>query len=433
MTKRMVLGAVLVVAGTAGMVWAGLADVVLNDGQVLFGEVTDTASGHRITMPGGGTTDIARSMVKEVRRYESPDDAYAKKSAALPKDDAKGHLELALWAHDQGMMDRMAEQARAVLATIPEHSAARLLMMIHEQSKLGPVTGGGDDRDGNGGGDGGGPTSQPELPTLTDRDINVIRVVELKPGEPLPMSFREGALEQAWTQLAALDPNRFGPREKNEFLRAPPNKQLELILSMTAVDLIAGIANMVTVNRDPTPLRVWKTRVQPWVLKNCATAECHGGPTGGTPWRLISARMTDDKTTYTNFYIMSQYQGPRGGRLIDRDLPQDSLLLQYALPKERSPRTHPLVKGNPIPVCLPSTEDAMYRGILAWIRDREIGGLRIRAVYNINYPPGSTSGPGSPGPGPGAGMDNRGLLNPGVTPDGPRPVQPWTRPDRAGR
>ncbi len=47
---------------------------------------------------------------------------------------------------------------------------------------------------------------------------------------------------------------------------------------------------------------------------------------------------------YTNFYILHKYAN-KDGRMIDRTKPEESLLLQYGLPREMTNTPHPDVPG----------------------------------------------------------------------------------------
>ena len=82
----------------------------------------------------------------------------------------------------------------------------------------------------------------------------------------------------------------------------------------------------------------------------------------------------------TNFYILTQTKID-GRRMIDRDTPEDSLLLQWGLPKADakfaapdSERWQPYFRG---------TDDDRYKDMLKWIE------LLIRAnqdtTYDIKY------------------------------------------------
>jgi hypothetical protein len=110
------------------------------------------------------------------------------------------------------------------------------------------------------------------------------------------------------------------------------------------------------------------------VLQNCATSGCHGGP-GAVKFSLIQPSESD-AATYTNFYLLQRYKKEskqaseslfaRGDlRMIDRQRPEQSLLLQYALPGSIAAQDHPdVLNYKP---ALRNVNDPRYKLVLDWI------------------------------------------------------------------
>src|SRR5947208_1038998 len=80
--------------------------------------------------------------------------------------------------------------------------------------------------------------------------------------------------------------------------------------------------------------------VQPYLLQNCATMGCHNG-TPAAKWNMVLPAESD-AATYTNFLRMEKYVkhfkqsddavfGTGDAKMIDRQRPEKSLLLQYSL------------------------------------------------------------------------------------------------------
>jgi hypothetical protein len=99
--------------------------------------------------------------------------------------------------------------------------------------------------------------------------------------------------------------------------------------------------NKIQLLSDPANMIAFRTRVHPFVLQNCATAVCHGGANAGDLRLVRPAAETNDRILYTNFYTLATYTNKNGDRMINRDEPRKSLLLQYGLPKSVATLKHP--------------------------------------------------------------------------------------------
>jgi len=130
------------------------------------------------------------------------------------------------------------------------------------------------------------------------------------------------------------------------------------------------------------------------VLAGCASAGCHNTPEAGN--FMLFERATDERSTYTNFFILQQYvrkvETPGGGggpfageqtqiRMIDRMRPQDSLLIHYMLPPAQAQYPHPQVQGYR-PVAR-DRNDPRVRDVLRWIASLN----SVVPNYQIDYTP----------------------------------------------
>jgi hypothetical protein len=107
------------------------------------------------------------------------------------------------------------------------------------------------------------------------------------------------------------------------------------------------------------------------ILTGCATAACHGGPAGGR--FFLYNPPENDAATYTNFYLLTQavMRTSNGERvMIDRSYPESSILALFGLPPEISKTSHPQVPGVAWRPIFRSTDDANYRTLITWIKDR---------------------------------------------------------------
>ncbi len=147
--------------------------------------------------------------------------------------------------------------------------------------------------------------------------------------------------------------------------------------------------NQVTVTSDPAALVAFRNLVHPYVLQNCATADCHGGEKAGN-FRIVVGG-NNPPTVYTNFYIMSIYVAKNGGgKMIDRDHPEKSLFLQYSLPQAAAGYPHP---GTVEVRKLGSVTDRRFQSMSAWVDSLGL----IRPDYGIKFevPKGTATRPAS--------------------------------------
>jgi len=193
---------------------------------------------------------------------------------------------------------------------------------------------------------------------------------------------------------------------------------------------------------DPPALFQYRRQIQPFLIANCATSGCHGGPTGAAKFHLVTPAESE-LAGYTNFYILQNYTkavkadssvfGKGDLRMIDRQQPERSILLQYALPGAIAEYDHPDVPGYRPAVR--GLNDPRYHQILDWI------GSSLKAEdpnYGIDYPvQGSTSAASQPASAPTtqpamAPAPERGGGGNFRNPPGTRPVRPAPVPAPAG-
>ncbi|MEM8873969.1 MAG: hypothetical protein AAGD32_06880 [Planctomycetota bacterium] len=148
-------------------------------------------------------------------------------------------------------------------------------------------------------------------------------------------------------------------------------KALYIIRNTDDPDLL----NDLVIRNDPASMRVWRQNVQPIVLQGCASAGCHGGtePVGGLQ---LYRNAQNENVAYTNFYNLATFEqevegeGMFGGgmkKMIDRQRPIDSLLLQYSLPANVADTPHPKPPGGQDIAMFRSTNDQRFRAIGLWI------------------------------------------------------------------
>ena len=147
------------------------------------------------------------------------------------------------------------------------------------------------------------------------------------------------------------------------------------------------LAQTIEITSDPADMIAFRNSVHPWILQNCATSACHGGEKAGKLRLYHPPGPANDAALYTNFYILSTYAPADGGKLLDRDQPEKSNLLQYALPKVTAAHAHP---GSLDVHRFGETGNAEYQNIENWIKGLAYPQPQYGIIYEL---PGSGPSP----------------------------------------
>ncbi len=403
------LWAVLVLAAPLA---ARQATVVMNDGRQVQGTVvaeTDTTLTLRIAEID---TPIAKDAIREVTFAQTVEEAYQAQRAQLKDEDLEGRFKLAQELYDSWSKSRdnaallLAQKELDELASrFPEDGrvpalrniiASRLKLQDTQAAKPEPS-----------------PTPTPSateptaaadpslagLPSerISEPDINLIRVFEVdmqSPNKPRITATRE-LRDRVLKDYADNDATPKGRTAQARFFSAQGHEVLSLLFKLRAREMYGEV----TVHDDPPALRTFKQNVHSrFVLNYCGTNECHGGKNAGALF-LFRAQPASDATVYSNFYALHAYSNA-SGVMIDRESPQSSLLLNYALPTNLSRVPHP--SGAAVPGWKPllrSLDDPNAQMLVRWVESL----YRPEPNYGVQYTPPSlkpAEAPPSPVPDP---------------------------------
>ena len=351
--------------------------VVLKNGRRFTGQVTKIKDGYEIKT-SMGTVIIGADQVLRIEDAVSPKDEFKRRLARIDPTDIEAMYRLAAWARDNDLLIEARDLLKKILARNPDHENATLLLRLVEISLAGkrPV------RPATTRPRVGPRTSRPTIDRsklLSQEDIYRIRLLELRETDRVSIEFRNKVLERFIESMKGVDifARRSGERR---FRRWPRVRQVMYILEQTDRSDTA-IRDDILIKTDPEVMRFFRSRVWPIIQASCARPSCHGGPKGAGKFKLFDLPMTDDRVAYTNFYILHAWS--RGGtRMIDRDEPSRSRLLQAGLPQSiaKPGLGHPKPLNPPV---FASPRDRNYRLIERWI-----GSLRsplLSPGYRVNY------------------------------------------------
>ncbi len=307
-------------------------------------------------------------------------------------------------AHDLYEQEKYADantQNNKALELDPGLKDALLLKRVL-QSKLGET---GTTTTGPGGNTPTGPA--PKVKPLTAQQISMIRLQEISDADTqIRGRVSRKFLDEFWTTYVKTQPGQdLSVAAYNDFVN-PSNFANQVRAIRNAGN--PKFSENVEIQSDPADMVAFRTRVQPYVLANCATSACHGGDKAGNFHLLRTGGATPDAVAYTNFYIMSSYVTKDGGMVINRGEPDKSLFLQYGVPRNVAHFTHP-GKAEVRPH-FGDENAADYRMMADWVKTLAYPQPNYGIVYEI---PGMSVTPApapttAPKPGSGRGATTRG-------------------------
>jgi hypothetical protein len=315
----------------ASALWANNGVVHLKDGRVFSGDV-DESNPPQVTVTLDGVKEIfQRDDINSIEYPGSVDEQYADRMDKLGEHDITGRLAVANWARELGRYDLARRAAIEAMDIDPADSrASQLLHDIGVEAALhrgGPAPAVSS------------PVTAPAAaqiapkPYLTVDQINSIRQLELRPDETFRVSFTHD-VRQRFLDLGTTD--------TGSFKALSPVEQARMILDSGTT----AMAVDVRIDSDPAALAEYHHRIQPRVIGGCTLGGCHNTVVAAGGFALFSGDESPE-AWYTNYYLLQTYvrpataDGAPGKFMIDRTHPDQSLLLEYGLPRAQAKSPHP--------------------------------------------------------------------------------------------
>jgi len=359
--------------------------VTLASGRKLTGEVQRNEDGTvTITIGGGGRVTYSAEQIASIEDAPSAEDAYAKARREADPDSFDDQYRLAELGLERRRYDEaLAAVERALEITPRSMKAQALLRQIRAAKKLAEREPPPDERPAEPEDDDTDPQDIREAKwLLPERAVYHIRLAELREDDHVSVRFQDDVVDDFIKRMRGWGPFRRRGFE-NEFRRYPPARKAYFIRRNLDRDNWV-LKDKIEVRSDPAFLLEFRQRVWPVVSQHCAAAHCHGSRTQAPGGLKLFRRHANVQADYTNFLILSSYVS-RGRRMIYRDQPEKSLLLEFLLPAEQAKYVHPEVRGLRKDFhVVPNRDAATYRQIVEWIR-----GLRMprQPDYHLNWTP----------------------------------------------
>ncbi len=365
----------------------------LGDGRVINGELVSEDENTVTVSVSGIHTRFDRTDVRRIERLQSTAEQYAQRRAEIADDDIDSRYALIYWVYERREYDLALRELDKLAQDAPEdRRIGTLRQAIAQQLRdrqdrpTRPAPGQQPTQ----------PQQQPRQPQaagemLNEEQINLIKVYEIDLATRPPVVVPREVIDRVLNEYADRDVTPKGHQAQTAFRRAPGWQQLRLIFELRARELYP----LVRVRTDPPALAQFRREVHnQYVVAYCATVQCHGGENVVGGLYLFRDGRRPEEQAYTNFFILNQYENA-AGRMINRNDPSRSLLLQYGLDRRAAKTPHPDVPGWRAQF---HAEDApRFRTIRDWVGTL-FNNPPPPANYDIQYTP-----PGAPAVEEGAG------------------------------
>lgn len=344
------LGSVLLVCSSLsakpGLVTAG--------GQTFEGDIDEVSKPGSviITTKEGAKVTIDRRSVDKVQFFDTPQQEFEARLGALDKKDVAGRITLAQSAIAAKHYD-MAREALASAKAI-EPNNAQVAALIEQVNKESPVAPPPTTRAGEAGH---GPTTRPGFAKrqVTPEEINQIRQMEWRPNDftvkvRVPPDVRKQFIDT-------------GALPAQEVLRLTPIQLANAILQQGS----PALRSQVQILNDPVPMVQFRQKVQRTISTGCAT--CHSPDKAATAGHYVLYPGDSDAAAYSNFLILQKTALNSGGverEMVNRTVPDSSLILLYLLPPELVDGGHP--KAPLYHGAIKNRSDPRYAEVLSWIK-----------------------------------------------------------------
>lgn len=370
--------------------------ITLKTGRTITGELIHEDSRTVVIGIEGIETTFQRKNVANVVILPPVSERYTSLRATIADDDIDARLALVEWLRSRKAYRLALKELDSILIFEPNNPHAKLLhTWLAEYDKLSERETESDDSKDQADPPATGEPDKPreyeikrnELPTLSDEQLNLMRVYEIDLRNPPRLQIDD----EIMLELMRRHPDAFSPNqdERNATMNLPEVEKLKLLFSLKARDLYPKVRLL----ENPDSLERFKEQVhhgRGWLINACASTRCHGGVEAGS-FKLINDRPNTDETAFTNLYIIENTKLSNGLPLIDYNAPERSPLLQMAMNPSNSLLPHPEIpRGFPGPGYRPifrHTRDRKYQQAMDWIRSM----YQPRPEYGFEYPPAPAS------------------------------------------
>lgn len=351
----------LLCCGVLAAVALGQVKVVtLKSGSQVTGQVVKTDGKYEVTLESGIVVVFSEEDVVSIAEATTPQSGYEKRRAEIDPDDPDDHYRLAEWAYEQDMLEIARRELNAALELKPDHERSRLLLRqvrarLAARTRPASTTGPAE--------------PEPDVPSgmrrdwmLGEEDVYRIRRAELRDTDRVVIKYRNDVIDRFIRRMEGY--REFERQDFSDTFRGWSDIRQTRYILRELDDPQAPLARDILIETDPQFMVDFRNRVWPMVAQRCAGGNCHGGQRVVGSLRLFNVPGRNERVEYTNFALLDGLVAD-GARMIDRDRPEESLLLQYLLPEDQAQNKHP----TRLTPAFPSRRSGGYRRVETWIRE----------------------------------------------------------------
>ena len=319
--------------------------VMLCNGQVRQGVIIEDTFAHVLIEIEGIRARLLRESVSHVVLQPTFEQTYRKYKAGLLPNFPQQHMELCRWLFQQRKYELCKKELEELLEKSELVEARRMIRLVDAQLALHkseeaaeePEEVDAESTDSADAAETGNLAQRPDI--LTHDEVNLIRVYEIDFDNPPRVVIEPKTIDkliETYSEHKLIPASR---TERSDLYRADPIDIVEhLIFELRARELYPEIK----VITEPHSLNLFRMHVHnTWLMNNCASTDCHGGTFGGR-LKLHRTGYRDARVRYSNLLILDRLKlDPELPPLIDYDQPINSLLIQYALPRDEARYAHP--------------------------------------------------------------------------------------------
>lgn len=361
--------------------------VTLKDGREFTGEVTVTKDGNLVVkMKRGESPPIKPEDIKSRVLMVTPEEEYAQKLKEIDLKSADDHYKLGKWASEKKIFEIAEKELNAALEINPKHERALLALRLvkdkrAEAGKAGKINGKLiPKKNGNSG-----KTSSPAVKAkwlISKEDIYRVRFAELRESDRVSVMMKNDVVDrfiEAMQGTGDFEEKNFAKR----FRGWSKLKKAKYIHENTDSDN-TSIRHDILITKDPRFMAEFRTQIWPMLTTSCASLACHGGEKGKGGLKVFNISAKNVKVDYTNYVLLwggvRKNDGGGHRRMIDKNWPNLSLVLQYGLPAANARYKHPVK----IKSLFKSTKDKKYVRVINWIKSLEGPPM---PDYHLTYKP----------------------------------------------
>ncbi|MCZ6834955.1 MAG: hypothetical protein O7G85_04205, partial [Planctomycetota bacterium] len=328
--------------------------IYMNSGHAQEAIIIEDAFDKVVFEVDGIRSELRRGLVNYVMLEPSFQDQYEHFKKQLEPGMHARHFYLCEWLFKKEKYELAKQELDLLLSETNLDKAHRLLVYVNAQLALNRDSGNTrdddktpDERENADADSGKGliPTSK-LLPQqlLTQKDVNLIRVMEIDFSAPPKISIKPETVRMLIANYREDRRIPITPEGQARLFRVAAERPLDLLRLMFEMRT-RELYSEVEVLTEPRALNLFRLRVHnAWLINNCATRRCHGGPNAGR-FFLHRKGYKDERVRYTNLLILDRLELDPDWPLINYQEPNQSLIIQHALPRESARKPHPDVRG----------------------------------------------------------------------------------------